>query len=354
VVFFKKLRRAGRARHKFISLTKSVTFQWGCFAMTTLLNLFSTNMSAQPSGTIVHDPVMIKQDNSFYLFCTGKGITTMSSADMEKWKYEGPVFDSVPAWTRERIPDFIDHIWAPDISYHEGLYYLYYSISSFAKNTSCIGLATNSTLNRNDSHYRWKDRGVVIQSVPGRDQWNAIDPNLILDDKGFAWLVFGSFWEGIKLVKLDKSFSSPAEPQEWYTLARRNRDFEILERQPGNAAIEAPFIFKKNGYYYLFVSFDYCCRGIKSDYKIMAGRSATITGPYLDKQGTDMFLGGGSLVLQGNSEWPGVGHNAVYSFDETDYMIFHAYDASDEGRPKLMIRKISWDDSDWPAIQLND
>jgi arabinan endo-1,5-alpha-L-arabinosidase len=164
-------------------------------------------------------------------------------------------------------------------------------------------------------------------------------------------MAFGSFWEGMKLVKLNPDFLSVAEPQEWYTISRRPRDFSIPDTAAGNAAIEAPFIFKKGKYYYQFVSFDYCCRAEKSDYKIVVGRSEKVTGPYLDKNGTPMVLNGGSLVLQGDKEWHGVGHNSVYNFNGKDYLIFHGYDAKDKGRSKLRIEELSWDAEGWPVVE---
>ncbi len=352
--FFEKLRRVDWMRYMVHYLVKSANFQLSCFAITALLNLFPFVLGAQHTSIIVHDPVLIKQDSSYHLFCTGKGIASFTSSDLTDWRYEGPVFDSIPAWTRERVTDFEEHIWAPDISFHYGKFYLYYSVSSFEKNTSCIGLATNATLNRYDPEYHWDDQGVVIQSVPGRDQWNAIDPNLILDEEGTPWLVFGSFWEGVKLVKLNSDYTAPSQPEEWYTLARRNRSFEIPDKKPGDGAVEAPFIFYKNGYYYLFVSFDYCCRGIKSDYKIMVGRSTKIMGPYVDKKDIDMYYGGASLVIEGNPEWPGLGHNAVCTIGGVDYIVYHAYDAADEGRPKLIIKKIIWDSNDWPSVAIDN
>ena len=300
----------------------------------------------------VHDPVMIQQDSSYYLFCTGRGISVWSSPDMVNWTREEPVFDKAPEWAVRAVPGFRGHIWAPDITYHNGKYYLYYSVSAFGKNTSCIGLATNTTLNPDDPEFNWLDHGKVIQSVPGRDLWNAIDPNLAFDETGNPWLVFGSFWSGIKLVKLNSDLSSIAEPQEWYTVAKRPRDFKTSDSDPGEGAIEAPFIFKKNGYYYLFVSFDFCCRGVKSNYKIMAGRSDNITGPYTDRDGVRLDQGGGTLVLKGNDNWPGVGHNSAYTFNGTDYLIFHGYDANDDGKPKLIIREISWDAYGWPVVVL--
>jgi len=301
----------------------------------------------------VHDPVMIKQGDTFYLFCTGMGITMWSSMDMVKWKKEKQVFEKAPTWAVEAIPGYSGHTWAPDISFHNGQYYLYYSVSAFGKNTSCIGVATNKTLNPNDPLYQWIDHGKVVQSVPGRDMWNAIDPNLMLDDSGKPWLVFGSFWEGIKLVKLNPEMTAPAEPQEWHTVAARPRDYYTDEKNAGEGSIEAPFLFKKDKYYYLFVSFDFCCRGLESNYKVVVGRSENIIGPYVDKNGFKMIYGGGTPVLTGNKDWPGVGHNAAYTFDGQDYIIYHGYDARDQGKPKLLIDKLNWDADGWPIVVNN-
>lgn len=297
----------------------------------------------------IHDPVVIRENGTYHLYCTHKGIAGFSSEDLSRWQYTGPVFREIPEWTFRMVPGFEGHIWAPDISYHEGLFYLYYSVSTYEKNTSCIGIATNTTLDTDSNRYQWMDRGIVVQSIQGRDLWNAIDPNLAFNTDGRAWLCFGSFWQGIKLVKLDSSLLRPEKPEEWYTIARRHRSDSIPDARPGDGAIEAPFIFRKNDYFYLLVSFDYCCRGVNSNYKIMVGRSKDIRGPYLDKDGTDMFRGGGSLVMAGDYRFPGLGHCAVETFDDIDYLIFHAYDAEDEGRPVLRILELSWDEQLWPV-----
>ena len=106
------------------------------------LLFFTTQLFAQ-NTTYAHDPVMIKQNNTYYVFCTGFGITVLSSTDMKSWKTEKPVFAKGPQWAVDSIHGFKGHIWAPDISKHNGEYYLYYSVSAFGKNTSCIGLTTN-------------------------------------------------------------------------------------------------------------------------------------------------------------------------------------------------------------------
>ena len=314
-----------------------------------VLLLFSGKAFSQ---IFVHDPVITQQNDNYYLFCTGLGITIWSSPDMKNWTKEGRVFQETPQWVSETLDDFAGHMWAPDIIYNNGQYYLYYSVSAFGKNTSCIGVATNSTLNPQDADYEWIDHGIVVQSVPGRDDWNAIDPAIAFDDDGQPWMSFGSFWGGLKLVKLNDDLKSIAEPQEWHTIAKRERSFDIDETDAGDGALEAPFIFKKNGYYYLFVSFDYCCRGAESTYKIMVGRAKNIKGPYFDKEGKPMLAGGGSLVLKGNENWHAIGHNAAYTFNGKDYLVCHGYDAHDNARQKLIIREIKWNDDHWPVVDI--
>jgi arabinan endo-1,5-alpha-L-arabinosidase len=308
------------------------------------------SQAGQPFPAIsVHDPVIIRQDSTYYIFCTGKGISMFSSTDMKNWVTEKPVFEKAPEWTGKAVRGFTDRFWAPDISFHNGQYYLFYAISAFGKNTSCIGMATNKTLHTSDPRYKWIDHGKVIESVPGRDMWNAIDPNEVDDENGGHWLDFGSFWEGIKMVQLNNDLTAVADPEKWVTVASRNRNRVLPDSVAGDAAIEGPFIFKKDKYYYLFVSYDYCCRGEKSTYKMMVGRSEKVVGPYVDRDGVPMNLGGGSLVLEGDKNWNGVGHNAVFTDNGTDLLVFHGYDANDGGKPKLRIEKISWWDG-WPYI----
>nr|MBP7471157.1 family 43 glycosylhydrolase [Flavobacterium sp.] len=160
------------------------------FFFLTLLTFFLT--SAQ--DITVHDPVMIKQKDTYYLYCTGRGISVFSSKDLKNWNKEPQIFPEKPVWTDKVVPNFDNHIWAPDISFHDNTYYLYYSISAFAKNTSAIGVTTNTTLDPKDPAYQWVDQGIVIQSIPNRDLWNAIDPNLTFDENNTPWLAFGSFW----------------------------------------------------------------------------------------------------------------------------------------------------------------
>ena len=302
------------------------------------------------ADVLAHDPVMIRRGDTWYLFVTGPGITVYSSKNLETWKAEAPVFAQIPAWAYEIAPGFNGHIWAPDISEHDGTYYLYYSISAGGKNTSAIGVATNTTLDPQDPAFAWVDHGIVLRSVPHRDMWNAIDGNLVEDEDGTPWLAFGSFWGGLKLVKLREDRLGLAEPQQWHTLAKRARSILVDDAEPEPGAIEAPFLFRKDGWYYLFVSYDHCCKGAKSDFRIMVGRSRTLTGPYLDRDGKRMDQGGATEVLRGTARWPGPGHNSAYTFDGKDYLVFHAYDVEDGGLPKLKAVEMGWDGDGWPVV----
>lgn len=312
-------------------------------AVAALLPLHASQVS-------IHDPVMAREGDIYYLFSTGPGITFYSSTDRVNWRHRGRIFPGEPAWAKNVAPKFNGHIWAPDIVRHDGRFYLYYSVSSFGVNTSAIGVTVNKTLDPDSPGYRWEDQGIVLRSEPNRDLWNAIDPAVTFDEAGTPWMSFGSFWGGLKLVRLAPTLIALAEPQEWHSIAKRERSVLEPDTQPGPAEIEAPFIFRKGKYFYLFVSWDKCCSGKDSTYKMLVGRAEKITGPYLDRDGRDLAAGGGTLLLAGTPEWAGVGHNSVYTFDGKDHLVFHAYETADNGLQKLKIAELQWDPDQWPVV----
>ncbi|MCS6777475.1 MAG: arabinan endo-1,5-alpha-L-arabinosidase [Chloroherpetonaceae bacterium] len=288
----------------------------------------------------VHDPAVIRVGNRYYLFSTGPGIPIYVSEDLRQWKRIGQVFREIPEWARKHVPDARD-IWAPDISYYRGRYRLYYAVSRFGTNRSVIGLATSATLDPQDPTYRWRDEGPVVATEPERDNWNALDPHFTVSRDGTPYLVVGSYWSGIHLVRLNPATGKPAtDPPERIPLAERR-----VAR-----AVEAPFIVWRDGYYYLFVSHDFCCRGVFSTYRVVVGRSKSITGPYLDAQGRRMTDGGGTVVVEGDARWRGPGHNAVLQSGAQTYLVYHAYDAQADGVRTLRIAPLQWSRDGWPAV----
>lgn len=328
-----------------------------------------------------HDPSIAKDGDTYYVFATGAAypprqpgdhtprpedamangraapvmgqFPVRCSKDLHDWKFCGKVFPDIPAWIRALSPK-TKELWAPDVSYFDGLYHLYYAFSVFGKNTSGIALATNKTLNPASPDYEWVDRGLVLKSAE-QDDFNAIDPNLVLDAKGNAWLSFGSFWSGIKMRRIDRATGKLSMvDMKTYSLATRSKPEDAAPAPPGLPpnweAVEAPFVIRHGDFYYLFVSWDLCCRGAKSTYRTMVGRSAKVTGPYLDKQGKSMEDGGGSALLSGNTTWAGPGGESLLHLADGDIIVFHAYDAR-TGRPALQISTLGWRNG-WPSAAL--
>lgn len=288
----------------------------------------------------VHDPCLVRAGDTYYLFCTGNGIPIRRSSDLYHWEAAGQVFDVYPAWCAQQVPG-VGKLWAPDISEIDGVYYLYYSVSTFGSQRSRIGLATNVTLDPADPRYAWVDRGPVVGSDPG-DDYNAIDPDLIEDDGGRSWLAFGSFWTGIKLAPL-----TPARDAVARALLPRGRLYGIAAR-PSTREIEAPFLVRQGGYHYLFASVDRCCMGVNSTYKVVVGRSRSLTGPYVDRRGRPMLQGGGSLVVTSSGRVRGPGHNAVLRDGPRDWFAHHYYDEAAGGRATLLVRPLLWSADGWP------
>jgi arabinan endo-1,5-alpha-L-arabinosidase len=302
----------------------------------------------------VHDPVIIKEGPTYYLFATGGsrregGITPLNtSPDMKTWTRAGFALERLPDWVAEEVP-LARNAWAPDISFFNGKYHLYYSLSSFGVNHSAIGLATNKTLDPKSPAYKWNDEGLVVRSRPDVDDFNAIDPNLVIEDDQNMWLTWGSFWGGVMMRRVDPQTGKlSTEDTTLHKLASRER-LKPPVTPPVEGAIEAPFIVRRGDFWYLFASWDFCCRGPRSDYKVIIGRSPTITGPYVDKDGKSLADGGGSIILEAATDnWRGAGHCAVYNEAGVDYLLFHAYPAQGRGS-QLHISTIEWKDG-WPAV----
>ena len=296
--------------------------------------------------TFVHDPSMARQDGTYYLFSTGDpagvigngNIQIRTSRNLRSWTYAGTVFASKPAWITSAL-GAIPNLWAPDISFSGGLWHLYYAGSSFGSNNSVIGLATTPTLDRRSPRYHWTDDGQVFRTTSS-DDFNAIDPSLVSAADGTRWLVLGSFWSGIKLIQLDPATGTPAgSSPKIYSLAQR----------PAPDAEEGSAITYHDGYYYLFVSWDSCCQGIGSSYRIMVGRSTSVTGPYTDPNGTDMMNAGG-MEEQGSDEGMiGPGSSSVFQQGGQDYLVYHYYDAFDNGDAWVQVRPLAWTSSGWPV-----
>jgi arabinan endo-1,5-alpha-L-arabinosidase len=310
------------------------------------------SLNERLTGDLVptHDPVIAREGGTYYVFGTGHGdrlVETKSAPDLIHWTAGAPVFTKMPDWATKAVPG-TNGMWAPDIALVNGRWRLYYSVSTFGSNRSAIGMATNATLDPKSPKFAWRDEGLVVQSMP-TDDFNAIDPNFVIDRQGRHWLSLGSFWSGIKLFELDRKTGKPLDP--------KAKPLSIARRMaPAGAAapIEAPFIVPHGDYYYLLVSYDYCCKGVNSTYYTVVGRSKEITGPYLGKDGSSLMQGQGTVFLRADLEekqrYRGPGHAGwLHDKDGRDYVVYHAYDREKQGAPTLRIAPVTWGADGWPV-----
>ncbi len=286
------------------------------------------------SGNLAtHDPSAIESSGTYYEFQTGLGAKT--SANLTGWNAAATPFGT-PTWMTAAVPG-VQGLWAPDISLFGGQYHLYYAGSyPFGANTSCIGHATRTTMNAGS----WTDQGSAIVCSSSANNWNAIDPNLVVDTAGVPWLVFGSWWSGIQIIQLNSQG----------TAKTNNTVTSIAGR--GGKGIEGPFMVRRCGYYYLFTSWDVCCQGFKSTYNIRVGRSTSVDGGFVDKDGVALTAGGGTLLVAGNNTtFNGPGGQSVMIAGNKAYLVYHAYapDSVAGGSATLRVADLVWDSNGWPV-----
>ncbi|WP_240675196.1 arabinan endo-1,5-alpha-L-arabinosidase [Cellulomonas endophytica] len=308
----------------------------------------------EPAATVVpatgdlavHDPALVvgEEGEPWYVFSTGDLRVGYGAPQVRRsldagltWEPVGTVWDEEtrPRWVYERIPT-VSNFWAPAVWEHDGLWYLYWSASTFGKNTSVIGLATSPTLDPDDPAYAWTDRGEVWSSGPV-DDWNAIDPSLVEDADGTPWMAFGSFWGGIHLLELAWPDGKPVDPAA--------DPVRLAIRGDAVNSIEGPQVVAHDGWFHLFVSRDTCCRGVDSTYSIGVGRSREVTGPYVDREGRRMADGASEDVLLTRGDAIGPGGQSVSG----GVLAHHVYDGTRSGAATLGLRVLAWDDEGWPV-----
>lgn len=268
------------------------------FVLCIISNAYAQQDTINPlKGDIrVHDPVMIKEGDTYHVYQTGNGVGAKTSKDRITWFRDSSVFakDELPAWLTKDIPEQKGHLWVPDIHYRDGKYHLYYSVSTWMNFNSSIGYASNTTLDRNNPKYKWIDHGQVINYKNGGEGVNVIDPNIFVNKDGKLWVIYGSYKAGLRMAELNrKTGMLKKDPPEITTLT--------------TSLGEGVFIIKGPEYYYIFASRGRCCAGMESTYQIVAGRSKKVTGPYLNKEGESWVNNKYTFFLAGDSTAPGKG-----------------------------------------------
>ncbi len=352
---------AARARHSLAALSlAALTLGLASCSNGTTSGFPATAASTNPLAvyqlqgavSLVHDPTIIRSGSMYYVLSTDPGTTNgqvgdlpiLCSSDQINWSRCGQVFNTIPSWITNLYPG-ITTLWAPDASYFNGVYHIYYTASTFGTQTSSIGLATAPTMAG-----PWTDSGgPILQSVSG-SAYNAIDPNILIDygtgtTVQHVWLTFGSFYGGIYQREIN-----PATGQ----LLSTNTTLYHLASQPGVSGnpIEGASMVQKNGYYYLFASIGSCCNSnyLTDNYQVIVGRGTSPNGPFVDQNGTAMLSAGGTVILSTSGEFTAPGGEFVYTDAVNgDLITFHALSNNQNGLDYLFVNQLTWPNN-WPLI----
>lgn len=283
----------------------------------------------------IHDPSILDTGSGYDLFSTHGLIHEHQSTDLVNFSDGGYALASLPAWTNAYTASSGD-LWAPDVSAHNGEYWMYYAASTFGNTNSAIGLAVSST----GAPGTFVDSGGPIYTSADCPGSNAIDPSSVVDASGNAWMAFGSWSNGIQIVPVNNNTGMPT-----------GAACQQLAYHPSGTGIEGSYIYPHGGYYYLFASIDTCCQGVNSTYRIIVGRSKSITGPYTDRGGIALTDGGGTILLSAHGNINGPGGESVFTDGSNAVLVYHYYDGNNNGYPALGINKLGWTSDGWPYVE---
>lgn len=305
----------------------------------TLLLAAITSMEAQTqySNPVIDeslpDPTVIKaSDGYYYLYATEniRNVPIYRSENLVDWRFMGTAF------TDRTRPQMVPNgrVWAPDINYINGKYVMYYSKSTWGGEWECgIGVATADR-----PQGPFTDVGKLFISSEIGVQ-NSIDPFYIEEEDGSKYLFWGSF-RGIYAIQLSDDGLSVKPGAE--------------KVQVAGTLTEGTYIYKKDGYYYLFGSAGTCCEGLNSTYRVVVARSESLLGPYVNKTGRPAMENNFMLVLQKSNKVVGPGHNSEIIQDDAGqyWMLYHGFDAADpDGGRKVYLDQIIWDKDGWPTVR---
>ena len=310
------------------------------------------------------DPCIIEYEGKYYAYATEdygewkpsddplenesnlKCVPILESEDLVHWYFKNAAFSSreKPTWGT-----YGANVWAPDVVRIGDTFVMYYALSVWGDPDPGIGIATAE-----HPLGPWTDQGKLFTSSEiGVD--NSIDPAVFQAQDGNYYMIWGSF-RGLFGVQLTDDGLSLEGGLDY---ARENKTLVAGIVGPWDGSTyEAPYVVYKDGYYYLFVSSGTCCDGHNSTYHVRVARSTNPLGPYYDDQGRDMLAGNrGAIVVQGDANFVGVGHNAVIQDDAGNwYIVYHGFDTSEyetygnSNRRSLLVDRLDWS-GDFPHTE---
>jgi len=314
----------------------------------------------------VHDPSCLKIGETYYMYSTDAifrenrrkatesnvqigFIQVRTSKDLVHWDFVGWAFTQIPHEATNWVLSHSNNkgatnIWAPYIVQYKNKFRLYYCVSAFGLQSSCIGLAeSDSPLGP------WIQIGSVVKTQHG-DKMNAIDPTIITDAiTGKTWMYYGSFFGGLYVVEIN--------PENGHTMVQNDQGKSIARRANSKEDnIEAPeIIYNKDlKKYFLFMSYD----PLMTTYNVRVGRSDKPEGPFLDYFGKDLCdtinhfpILTHPYKFDNQPGWAGTGHCSVFKNEKGEFFMAHQSRLSPENQlMDLHIREVKWTDEGWPVV----
>lgn len=302
-----------------------------------------------PENGEVHDPSLLDFDGTYLCFNTsGNSFCDLrTSKDLKTWKPVGPIMSAAPEWVRKQIPH--RSTWAPAALKLGKTLRVYFCASErFGQNSSVIGMVECLNFNPDKPQEGWQDRGKLIESKSSTDNFNAIDPDVFVDQKGRHWMTYGSYWSGLYMVELDPKTGLVLDPK------KPARHIASNTGERGNP-LEAPYLAYHGGYYYLFVVYGLAAQGVRSTYRMMVGRSKSMDDPFMGFDGKPMTEGGHSDLLKSSPPMFAPGGGNIFQDRHGKWMIaYHFYDGRKYwhrdmwGRPVMQVRDVIWGKDGWP------
>ncbi|OCH91094.1 glycoside hydrolase family 43 protein [Obba rivulosa] len=313
---------------------------------------FPNPLPLEGDHVYVHDPSLIQRqsDGKYFLFTSHNEAGIITATNLSgPWTEVGSI---LPNGSSINLPGRND-IWAPDVSLHNGTYYAYYAVSQSGSQNSSIGLATSPSLDPGT----WTDHGQVFRTKKN-DPYNAIDPNLAIDEHGEPVLTWGSYWDDIFQYSLISDLSAvTGSPKQ---VAYNSTIIGTTPRPD-----EGSFLWEHGNFYYLFFSSGQCCGFNASalpapgvEYKVFVGRSASAHGPFVDANGVDLRSAGGTLVIASHDNVYAPGGEGVFT-DMSDgigrdvfvyhYLLAYGPWAYQEQNATVGLNGIDWS-SGWPVL----
>lgn len=283
-----------------------------------------------------HDPLIVPMAHGFLGLSTDlnwRNVTARTSPDLHSWSEPFSLLPQTPPSILRRIGT--DHFWAPELVQRGDQWRLYYCASRPGKTQSTIGLAVSQNVEG-----PYENLGDVVTSthLETFTQPNAIDPCVVADRNGQDFLIYGSFFGGIRMLPL-KPDGFPAVFDGGRCIAGG-----------GHQAVEGAYAFYQAEFdrFVLFTSWG----DLGKDYHIRVAYSHDITGPYLDSQGLpmtdadpnhhpgDKLCGGYHFDCDALPGVMATGHNSLLHLPDGLYLVHHARPEGDVRHPFLQIRRL--------------